>query len=86
MIINIKRRFHNKTFCISFIAACILLLQQLGLGEYLPGNLMDIANSILTLLCMLGIVVDPTTQGLSDSSLVMQDLNSDEVLEKAKEK
>ena len=85
MLINIKRRFKNRTFCVTFIAAVILLLQQLGLQEYLPANLMDIVNSILTILCMLGIIVDPTTSGITDSQLVMQDLDSDELMEKLKE-
>lgn len=82
MLINIKRRFKNRTFCITFIAAVILLLQQLGLQEFLPANLMDIVNSILTILCMLGIIVDPTTAGVGDSQLVIDDLDSDELLEK----
>lgn len=85
MLINIKRRFKNRTFCVTFIAAVILLLQQLGLQEYLPANLMDIVNSVLTILCMLGIIVDPTTPGVNDSELVIRDLNSDELLEKDKE-
>ena len=65
--LNLKLRFQNKAFCVAFASAIILLLQQLGLGQYLPENLMDIINSILLILSMCGIVVDPTTDGIADS-------------------
>ena len=72
MKLNLKVRFQNKAFCVAFASAIILLLQQLGLGQYLPENLMDIINSILLLLSMLGIVVDPTTNGISDSQKTLE--------------
>lgn len=73
--LNLKLRFQNKAFCVAFASAIILLLQQLGLGQYLPENLMDIINSILLILSMCGIVVDPTTDGIADSDRVLEKNN-----------
>ena len=67
MKIDWKSRFTNKTFIASFVATLILLLQQLGLSAYIPGNIMEIVNTILMLLVMLGVVIDPSTQGISDN-------------------
>lgn len=69
----------------SFISVCILLIQQLGLGQYLPSNLMEIVNTVLLLLTMLGIVVDGTTDGISDSDAVMNNKTSDELLAEIEE-
>lgn len=80
-MINLKKRFTNKAFLVSFIAAIVLLVQQLGFGGYLPDNLNDVVNTVLTILCMLGIIVDPTTDGVSDSNMVQQGKSSDELLE-----
>ena len=85
MKINIKKRFTNKAFVASFISVCILLLQQLGLGQYLPSNLMEIVNTVLLLLTMLGIIVDGTTDGISDSDAVMNNKTSDELLAEIEE-
>lgn len=79
-MIDLKRRFRNKAFLVSFVAAIVLLLQQLGFGRFLPENLNDVINTVLTILCMLGIVVDPTTDGISDSTMVQQGKNSDELM------
>ena len=79
-MIDLKRRFRNKAFLVSFIAAIVLLVQQLGFGRFLPENLNDVINTILTILCMLGIIVDPTTDGVSDSAMVQQGKTSDELL------
>ena len=43
----------------------ILLIQQLGFK--LPDNIADIVNTFLTLLVLLGVINDPTTEGISDS-------------------
>lgn len=63
---DIKSRFKNKVFVASFISTLLLLFSQLGLGEYIPENLMDIVNTILVLLSMLGVFIDPTTEGITD--------------------
>ena len=61
-----KARFRNKTFWLALISAIVLLTQQLGL-EVFPDNIMDIANTVLLILVILGVVADPSTQGLLDT-------------------
>lgn len=65
MRINWKLRFKNKATLTAIAATIILLAQQLGLK--LPENIAEVVNTALTLLVLLGVVSDPTTQGLSDS-------------------
>lgn len=67
MNINWKSRLTNKTFWVSLISAVVLLIQQLGFKDLIPSNYADIVNSILSILVMLGIIVDPSTSGISDS-------------------
>ena len=66
MNINWKLRFKNKATLAAIAATTILLAQQLGLQ--LPENIAEVVNTVLTLLVLLGVVSDPTTQGLSDSA------------------
>jgi phi LC3 family holin len=42
-----------------------LLSQQLGL-HILPDNAADIFNTILIILTILGVIIDPTSEGISD--------------------
>lgn len=74
MKINWKVRILNKNFWLSIIPAAFLLIQMVlsAFGiEYQVGILQDqalaIINSIFTILAVLGIVTDPTTQGVGDS-------------------
>lgn len=64
-MINWKLRFKNKATLLAIASTVILLAQQLGFK--LPDNIADIVNTFLTLLVLLGIINDPTTQGISDS-------------------
>lgn len=66
MNINLKARFRNKAFWVSFSSAILLLIQQLGFKHVLPDNIADIVNTILTILTMLGILVDTSTPGIED--------------------
>lgn len=78
MKINWKVRLKNKNFWLTAIPAVLLLAQAVaavfGYTIYL-GNigekLMTVVNCAFALLAILGIVVDPTTQGVSDSELAM---------------
>ena len=85
MKINLLKRFSNKAFCAAFAAAVILLLQQVGLGEFIPANIMDVINTILLLLSMLGIVVDPTSKGIGDSQMVLDGDSSDDLKQEIQE-
>lgn len=73
MNINWKVRFKNKPFLVSLFAGILLLAQQVGgaFGITMPVEISDqlttIFNSILGLLVLLGIVVDPTTENVTDS-------------------
>lgn len=77
-MINWKVRIKNKNFWLSLIPAIILLVQvvaapfgfTLELGE-LGNQLLAIVNAIFAVLVILGIVEDPTTAGVGDSSQAM---------------
>ena len=62
---DIKSRLQNKTFLVAIFSGALLLTQQLGLHIF-PSNVADIFNTILSILVLLGIVIDPTTKGISD--------------------
>lgn len=64
-MINWKLRFKNKATLLAIAGTLILLAQQLGLK--LPDNIADIVNTFLTLLVLVGVINDPTTEGISDS-------------------
>ena len=76
--INWLVRVKNKAFWVALIPALLLLLQVIGsvfgytlnLGE-LGGKLLDVVNAIFALMAILGIVTDPTTAGVSDSTQAM---------------
>lgn len=64
-MINWKLRFKNKATLLAIASTVILLVQQLGFK--LPDNIADIVNTFLTLLVLVGVINDPTTEGISDS-------------------
>lgn len=61
-----KARLRNKTFWLALASAIILLLQQLGLDSKVPSNSMEIVNTVLLILTILGVIIDPTTKGITD--------------------
>ena len=72
MKINWKLRFQNKTTLTAIILALVALVYQvLGLFGVVPkiseDELTTVIGMVINLLCLLGIVVDPTTDGVSDS-------------------
>lgn len=77
-MINWTVRFKNKTFWLALIPAVLLLIQavakvfgfELDFGE-LGNNLTAVVNTVFALLAVLGVVVDPTTKGTSDSEQAM---------------
>ena len=78
MMINWKVRIKNRAFWLAIIPAVLVLVQvvaavfgyTLDLGE-LGNKLLDVVNAVFVLLSILGVVNDPTTSGLSDSSLAL---------------
>lgn len=74
MGINLKVRFKNKVFWLAFIPAVLLLIQQVaGLFGFtldlslIQSQVVDIVATVFTILALLGVVVDPTTSGVTDS-------------------
>ncbi|WP_297429765.1 phage holin [Clostridium sp.] len=67
LTINLKSRFRNKAFILSMVGAIVLLIQQLGFKDIIPSNYAEIVNSILSILTMLGIIIDTSTPGISDN-------------------
>lgn len=68
-MINWKVRLKNKTFWVSLTAAIVLLSQQLGLNIF-PENIADIVNTTLLIATILGVIVDPSTEGITDKKAI----------------
>ena len=75
MNINWTVRIKNKTFWLALIPAVLLLIQvvaavfgfTLDLGN-LGDKLIAVVNALFAVLVILGIVTDPTTEGVGDST------------------
>lgn len=74
-MINWTVRIKNKNFWLAVIPAVLLLIQAvaavfgytLDLGD-IGNKLIAVVNAAFGVLVVLGVVVDPTTAGVSDSS------------------
>lgn len=79
MKINWLVRIKNKAFWVTLIPAALLLIQtvaallgfSLDLGD-VGDKLLAVVNAIFGVLVILGVVVDPTVEGMSDSARAMQ--------------
>ncbi|MBF1720339.1 MAG: phage holin [Streptococcus sp.] len=77
-MINWKVRILNKTFWITLVPALALLLQtllavfniRLEIGDTTE-KLLVFINALFAVLVIVGIVNDPTTSGMSDSTRAM---------------
>ena len=73
-MINWTVRIKNKNFWLAVIPAVLLLIQAvaavfgytLDLGD-IGNKLIAVVNAVFGVLVVLGVVVDPTTAGISDS-------------------
>lgn len=75
-MINWKLRLQNKTTLWAIISLVVGLIFRIldACGVIPPFSqdfVLEIAADILTLLGLLGVIVDPTTDGVSDSSRAM---------------
>ena len=73
MNINWKLRLQNKATLTALVMALVALVYQvLGVCGVVPRVSQDqvttIISMVINILCLLGIVVDPTTNGVSDSA------------------
>ena len=76
MKINLKARLHNKTFVISAAALVVAFIYQaLSLFDVVPrvseDSVMTLVSMTVNVLAALGVLVDPTTPGASDSDRAM---------------
>lgn len=71
---NLKLRWQNKTFWVSVIALIGLVVQfvckNYGL-EFDVAGLNEILTATMTCAIALGLVIDPTTPGTTDSGVTM---------------
>ena len=77
-MINWKVRIKNQNFWMAIIPAVLLLIQAVAavfgctidLGN-VGNELLEVVKVVFVVLSILGIVTDPTTKGISDSSQAM---------------
>lgn len=77
-MINWKVRIKNKLWWLAFVPAVLVLITKVaavfgftieltGLGNQLGA----VVEAVFALLALLGVVADPTTEGIQDSKLAM---------------
>lgn len=64
-MINWKLRLQNKTTLLALLSAGFLMAEQFGLP--IPSNIREGVNTFVLILTILGVVTDPTTEGIADS-------------------
>ena len=76
--LNLRCRLKQKWFWLAIIPATLLLITQVcaifgvSIDTALIGEqLAAVVNTVFLILAILGIVVDPTTEGIGDSALAM---------------
>ncbi|GGG34369.1 putative holin, phage associated [Lysinibacillus alkalisoli] len=77
MKINWKARLRHKPFIVSLFSLLLLLGNQLAAifnADFTIYNdqITTLAETILAILVLLGIVIDPTTDGITDSEQALQ--------------
>ena len=77
-MINWKVRIKNKSFWLALIPAILLVIQVFASlfgfefeTDAIVTKLLACANAVFALLTVLGIVTDPTTEGIGDSKRAM---------------
>lgn len=73
MGINWALRFKNKVtltaLVVQIVAIVYAICSMAGITPAIGENaILDVAYMVIELLCLLGIVVDPTTKGIADST------------------
>lgn len=72
MKINWKVRFKHKPFLVALFSVALLLVQQIaaifGVDTTIYNEqVTTLFNTVLSILVLLGVVIDPTTKDISDS-------------------
>lgn len=73
---NLKVRLKNVTFWITFLPMCVSFIYQvLSLFDIVPkiseNDIINVITTIITFLGNIGVLIDPTTKGITDSSQAM---------------
>lgn len=73
---NWSKRFKNKAWLLMFISAIVTfaytMLSMFGITPSIDqGSIMSLVGTVLTFLVAIGVIVDPTTSGISDSDSVL---------------
>lgn len=73
---NLKVRLKNVTFWITFLPMCISFIYQvLSLFNIVPkiseNDVINVITTIITFLGNIGVLIDPTTKGITDSAQAM---------------
>ncbi len=76
MKINIKARLKNKAFLLSAITLTVSFFYRLlSLADVFPSvsenEVLQLTGIFVNILAVIGVVVDPTTEGFSDSDRAM---------------
>lgn len=78
MGVNWKVRIKNKTFWITLIPAVFMLIQMVAAifgfefdFTQLSMRILAAVDSLFAVLIIIGVVIDPTTKGVSDSERAM---------------
>ena len=78
-MINWKVRMKNLNFWLALVPAALLVVQSAAALagveleiQALQGRLLDFVNAFVGLMAILGIVNDPTTKGLGDSTRALE--------------
>lgn len=73
-MINWKVRLRQKPFLVALFSALLLFVQQVAnllgydVSAYIGDNLVELFNTALFVLTIMGVVIDPTTESVSDST------------------
>ena len=75
-MLNFKARLKNKAFLISgSVLVVALIYRVLAIFDVLPqvseNQVLELISMAVNILALVGVVVDPTTEGLSDSQRAM---------------
>ena len=75
---NWKVRFKQKAFLVALFSALLLAVQAVAslfgyeITEEFGTEITGVFNTLLTVLTILGVVVDPTTKGVTDSKAALR--------------
>ncbi len=76
MKINFKARLKNKTFIISVVTLIVSFLYKLfAVADVVPAvsenEVLELLGLLVNMFAFAGVIVDPTTEGISDSDRAM---------------